>query len=332
MAAPRSRSARRALALTDPGSAEAIGDDLGPVVEDHAEIAAHERQRELTERLEWQGVAHLVGHAGAAVADRLEPVGVVPEAERPAKLGVDEPVRRVPVLDGADPVHRDAVQSHRVLDDRPGTERDWRRREQAEVEQRWSDRLEVERIREEREHLVGGTLQLVGARERMDSHDGSTAESGPRIDGPADAPLITMHADLSCPDCALALHRLRQIRLRIDLRHFVVKARGIPARRAALAAEAAAVQGAFWPFARGLLADQGRQDPPHLWALAESLGLDVDRFERDRQAERGHERVALETKAAIRGGATGIPAIFADTAAAEYLRRSGYDADVRIRS
>lgn len=154
----------------------------------------------------------------------------------------------------------------------------------------------------------------------------------PRIDGPAHAPLITVHADLSCPDCALALHRLEQFPLRIDLRHFVVRARGIPARRAALAAEAAAVQGAFWPFARGLLADQGRQDPPHLWALAESLGLDVDRFERDRQAETGQERVALETKAAIREGAAGIPAIFADTAAAEYLRQSGYDADVRIRS
>lgn len=154
----------------------------------------------------------------------------------------------------------------------------------------------------------------------------------PRIDGPADAPLIVVHADLSCPDCALAMHKLAQIPLRIDLRHFVIKARGVPARRAALAAEAAAAQGAFWPFARGLLADQGRQDPPHLWALAESLGLDVDRFEQHRQAEIGAARVALETKAAVRGGATGIPAIFADTAAASYLRQSGYDADVRIRS
>ncbi len=154
----------------------------------------------------------------------------------------------------------------------------------------------------------------------------------PRIDGPADAPLVTVHADLSCPDCALAVHRLTQARVRIDLRHFVVRARGEPARRAALAAEAAAVQGAFWPFARGLMNDLGRHDPPHLWALAESLGLDVDRFERDRRAETGQERIALETRAALTGGAAGIPAVFADTAAADYLRLSGYDADVRIRS
>ncbi|MBJ7470458.1 MAG: DsbA family protein [Solirubrobacteraceae bacterium] len=141
-----------------------------------------------------------------------------------------------------------------------------------------------------------------------------------------------MHADLSCPDCALALRRLTEAGVRIDLRHFVVKARGEPARRAAHAAEAAALQGAFWPFARGLLADQGRQDPPHLWALAERLGLDVDRFERDRRAESAQERITQETRAAVMGGAAGIPALFADTAAAEYLRRSGYDADVRIRS
>ena len=128
------------------------------------------------------------------------------------------------------------------------------------------------------------------------------------------------------------MRRLTEAGVRVDLRHFVVKARGEPARRAALSAEAAARQGAFWPFARGLLADQGRQDLPHLWALAESLGLDVDRFERDRRAETGVERITQETRAAIRGGAAGIPALFADTAAAEYLRQSGYDADVRIRS
>ena len=157
-------------------------------------------------------------------------------------------------------------------------------------------------------------------------------EPTPRIDGPGDAPLVTAHVDLSCPDCALAVHRLTNAGVRIDLRHFVVRARGEPARRAALAAEAAGNQDAFWPFARGLLHDLGRQDPPHLWALAESLGLDVDRFERDRRAETGQDRIAQETRAALVGGAAGIPAVFVDTAAADYLRQSGYDADVRIRS
>lgn len=153
----------------------------------------------------------------------------------------------------------------------------------------------------------------------------------PRIDGPPDAPLVVVHADLSCPDCALVLDRLGRIRIRIDLRHFVLRSRGEPAMQAATAAEAAGSQGAFWPFARGLLADQGRHDPPHLWALAESLGLDVARFDEERRADPVRARIARETRAAMVGGATGVPAVFADAPVAEYLQRSGYDHEVRIR-
>lgn len=153
----------------------------------------------------------------------------------------------------------------------------------------------------------------------------------PRIAGPTGAPLITVHADLSCPDCALVMERLSQVEVQIDLRHFVLRSRGEPAMRAAMAAEAAGLQGAFWPFARGLLTDQGRQDPPHLWALAESLGLDVARFDADRRSETLKPRIAQETRAAMVGGATGVPAVFADASVAEYLRQSGYDGEVRIR-
>ncbi|MDQ8043877.1 MAG: DsbA family protein [Patulibacter sp.] len=153
----------------------------------------------------------------------------------------------------------------------------------------------------------------------------------PRIEGADGAPVVIVHADFSCPDCALALHRLAGLEIRIDLRHFVLRSRGEPAARAAHAAEAAGAQGAFWPFARGLLADQGRQDPPHLWALAQSLGLDVDRFDADRRAESASERIARETRQAITGGAVGVPAVFADPPTADFLVRSGYDADVRIR-
>ncbi|MFT4034817.1 MAG: DsbA family protein [Patulibacter sp.] len=147
----------------------------------------------------------------------------------------------------------------------------------------------------------------------------------PRIDGPADAPLLVMHADLSCPDCALAMRRLHNIPLRIDLRHFVLRARGIPAQRAAEAAEAAGAQGAFWPFARALLHSQGRQELPDLWALAQRHQLDVDRFDADRRSGVGQARIAAETTAALRGGATGVPALFATRAVAAYLAAHGFD-------
>lgn len=134
-----------------------------------------------------------------------------------------------------------------------------------------------------------------------------------------------MHADLSCPDCALVMRRLEPIPLRIDLRHFVLRSRGVPARRAAEAAEAAGLQGAFWPFARALLQRQGRQELPDLWALAESLALDVDRFEADRRASVGADRIAAETTAALRAGATGVPALIGDADLASYLAEQGFD-------
>ncbi len=120
------------------------------------------------------------------------------------------------------------------------------------------------------------------------------------------------------------MQRLEAVPVRIDLRHFVLRARGVPARRAAQAAEAADAQGAFWPFVRGLLARQGRQELPDLWALAESLGLDVGRFDADRHAGIGDARIAAETSAALQGGATGVPALFGDHAAAALLDAHAY--------
>ena len=47
------------------------------------------------------------------------------------------------------------------------------------------------------------------------------------------------------------------------------------------ASEAAALQGKFFEFERGLFADQENQRPSDILRLAKDLGLDVDRFERD---------------------------------------------------
>ncbi len=144
-----------------------------------------------------------------------------------------------------------------------------------------------------------------------------------RISGRHGAPLIVVYADFSCPDCALAMRRLAPLDVRIDLRHFVLRARGVPARRAALAAEAAALQGAFWPFAKALLAEPGRQELPDLWALAERLGLDVERFDADRRSEPGAARIAAETREALEAGAAHVPAILASREAVPLLAAGG---------
>jgi protein-disulfide isomerase len=81
---------------------------------------------------------------------------------------------------------------------------------------------------------------------------------------------------------------------------------------AACAAEAAARQAGFWAMHDALFADQGRLEDPHLWARAERLGLDLDRFEADRRCDAVAERVKRDFTDGIRAGVVTTPAAFAD--------------------
>jgi protein-disulfide isomerase len=84
------------------------------------------------------------------------------------------------------------------------------------------------------------------------------------------------------------------------------------ARVLAVAAEAVALQGAFWDFHDSLYADQGRLDDPHLWERVRRLGLDLDRFERDRRGEAVEQRVQRDFSSGIRAGVTTTPTLFVD--------------------
>jgi protein-disulfide isomerase len=84
------------------------------------------------------------------------------------------------------------------------------------------------------------------------------------------------------------------------------------ARVLAAAAEAVALQGAFWEFHDSLYADQGRLDDPHLWDRVRRLGLDLDRFEEDRRGEAVAQRVQRDFASGIRAGVTTTPTLFVD--------------------
>jgi len=148
--------------------------------------------------------------------------------------------------------------------------------------------------------------------------------------------LILFYADFTCPRCAVAHERLVAAGARVAFRHFALKAKHPRAVAVALAAEAAARQDAFWPFADALYADQGRLDDPHLWQRARDLGLDVARFDADRRRDEAARRVREDTRAALAAGATTTPTMFAADSAypgvpdAEWLAGLGYDGGVRI--
>lgn len=105
--------------------------------------------------------------------------------------------------------------------------------------------------------------------------------------------------------------RLAGLAVRVAFRHFPVRSSHPRAQAAACAAEAAGRQGAFWAMHDALFADQGRLEDPHLWARAERLGLDLDRFEADRRSAAVTERVRADFRGGVRAGVATTPTVFA---------------------
>ncbi len=122
------------------------------------------------------------------------------------------------------------------------------------------------------------------------------------------------YGDYECPYCAQADALLGELPIRRVFRHFPVTSKHPRARVLAHAAEAAALQGAFWEMHDLLLEDQGHLDDPHLWERVERLGLDLDRFEADRRSEAVAERVERDFRSGIRAGVTTTPTLFLDGA------------------
>ena len=93
-----------------------------------------------------------------------------------------------------------------------------------------------------------------------------------------------MYGDFQCPYCTAAQSILRRVRDRLDgrlrfaFRHFPLTEVHPDAWRAAEAAEAAAAQGSFWEMHDALYANGGRFGESDLAALADRIGLDVERF------------------------------------------------------
>jgi protein-disulfide isomerase len=122
--------------------------------------------------------------------------------------------------------------------------------------------------------------------------------------------VVVVYADFECPYCAALELRLAAAQLRVCFRHFPVRGKHPRAWAAAQAAEAAALQGAFWPMHDALFADQGRLEDPHLWARAGELGLDVERFVRDARSEPVRARVEQDFRTGIRAGVATTPTLF----------------------
>ena len=117
-----------------------------------------------------------------------------------------------------------------------------------------------------------------------------------------------MYGDFECPYCAVEAAGLGDSR--VVFRHFPVVSKHPRSRRLAHAAEAAALQGSFWQMHDSLFADQGHLDDPHLWERVERLGLDLERFERDRRSDEVAARVDRDFRSGIAAGVMRTPTLF----------------------
>ena len=161
-------------------------------------------------------------------------------------------------------------------------------------------------------------------------------------DGENGGPLVIFYGDFACPRCAVEARRLREEGAGVVFRHFALKAKHPRALALAHAAEAAANQDRFWELADALYTYQGRLEDPHLWALCERLGIDLDRFETDRRGEEVARRVKRDVHDALRAGATATPTVWVAEADPDLLdtmvgfgireaRRIGSPTDGRAR-
>jgi protein-disulfide isomerase len=141
--------------------------------------------------------------------------------------------------------------------------------------------------------------------------------------------VVIENADLECPYCAQVSALLEPLAVTRVFRHFPVVSKHRRARVLAAAADAAALQGAFWELHDSLFADQGRLDPPHLWERVTRLGLDLDRFEEDRRSPAVEERIERDFRSGVRAGVMTTPTLFvegqtfAGVPDADLLRRLG---------
>jgi protein-disulfide isomerase len=121
---------------------------------------------------------------------------------------------------------------------------------------------------------------------------------------------LVVYADLGCPHCAGAWLEICARPATIAFRHFPVASKHPRSPALHAAAEAAGMQGRFFEMVDSLYADRARVDDPHLWERVKALGLDLERFERDRRTDDVAARVRRDFESGIRAGVAGTPAVF----------------------
>ena len=137
------------------------------------------------------------------------------------------------------------------------------------------------------------------------------------VAGPDDAALtLVEYGDYECPYCGMAYPIVKAAQralgsgMRFVFRNFPLAEAHPHARQAANAAEAAAVQGKFWPMHDTLFEHQDALEDADLVRYAQTLELDAERIARELKAGTYMKRVRDDFRSGVRSGVNGTPTLF----------------------
>jgi protein-disulfide isomerase len=137
------------------------------------------------------------------------------------------------------------------------------------------------------------------------------------VRGAPGAPLrLLIYGDYECPYTRMALISVAEVRGELG-EDFVYAFRNFPlteihphAMHAALAAEAAELQGKFWEMHDLLFARQRALEDDDLVAYAREIGLDEATFRTDFADQKGMPRIDADVASGVRNGVEGTPSLF----------------------
>lgn len=136
------------------------------------------------------------------------------------------------------------------------------------------------------------------------------------IKGPSDAPVtITLFDDFQCPYCARLLPTIEKVmqayptQVRVVFKHFPLSMHKF-ARQAAIASIAARNQGKFWPLHDQLFANYNQLNDEKIRQLAENVGLDMERFDKDIKNPALQQEIAADMQLGTSSGVRGTPAVY----------------------
>ncbi|MCS3531671.1 thioredoxin domain-containing protein [Chryseobacterium sp. JUb7] len=127
---------------------------------------------------------------------------------------------------------------------------------------------------------------------------------------------IVEYGDYQCPYCGAAYPVLKQLikefgdQIKFVFRNFPLSEMHQYALPAALAAEAAALQGKFWEMHDAIYENQESLNDLFLFKLAEKINLDLEKFKTDIQKPELSDKIDADFESGVMSGVNGTPSFF----------------------